>query len=106
MTAWKACGPKLTNVGEHSQAVITRLDESGSDGAHKPCVSLKSSFDLVSSILLYFQSTHQSLNTENIFSNPSALIKVGAHANDLPPPTISFLFHPVPIFQLNSNLRI
>lgn len=42
MTAWKACGPKLTNVGEHSQAVITRLDESGSDGAHKPCVSLKS----------------------------------------------------------------
>jgi hypothetical protein len=106
MTAWKACGPKLPSASGHLQAAIIKFDESKSGGAHKPCVALKSSFDLTPSTALYFQNAAQSLNAQDIFINLSNLIGDGVHANDPSPPSLGFPFHLVPIFQLNSNLRI
>ena len=93
MTAWKACGPKLSSAGVHSQSVITELDESKPGAAHKPCVALKSSFDLTSSTPLCFQNAAQSLITQDVFINASNLIGEGVHANDPSPPSLGFPFH-------------
>lgn len=103
--AWRACGPKPGGAGGRSRAVIVPFDKNEAQESHGPCASLKNQLDLASFAGAHFQESLRSLKSPKAPMAQDGIVDGGVLSNNLSPP-LNFLFRSVPIFQLNSNLRI
>ncbi len=106
MTAWDYCGRLPKQPRLETQAALAQSNQIKFNKAHHPCASLKSPYDLVSTFRV---STQETLHTFKLFiSRSGKCFFVGKRffANDLSPPFENPSPLAVPIFQLNSNLRI
>ena len=106
MTAWDYCGPQPKQPHLETQTALAQFNQIKFKKAHHPCASLKSPYDLVSAFRI---STQEILHAfKFLISLVGKYFFTVKHffANDSSPPFTNPPPQAVPIFQLNSNLRI
>ena len=106
MTAWDYCGPQPKQAHLDTKVALTQFSQIKFQKAHHPCASLKSPYDLVSSFRVSAQEISHSLKLLISLSGKPLILKNDFFASDPSPPFANPPPQTVPIFQLNSNLRI
>ena len=106
MTAWDYCGPQPEQLRLEIKAALAQFDQIKFKKAHHPCASLKSPYDLASSFKVSTQEIFHSLKLLISLSGKPLILKNDFFASDPSPPFANPPPQTVPIFQLNSNLRI
>ena len=106
MTAWDYCGPQPQQPRLETKAALAQFNQIKFKKAHHPCASLRSPYDLVSSFRVFGQEIFQAFRSLLSLSGKYFVFKDYSVANDLSPPLAHSPPQTIPIFQLNSNLRI
>lgn len=106
MSAWDYCGPQPKQPRLETQAAIAQFNQIKFKKAHHPCVSLNSPYDVVSSFRISAQESINTFKSLIFVAGKRFFFEKHFFANDSSPPFADPLPQAVPIFQLNSNLRI
>jgi len=106
MTAADYCGPKPKEPRLAPHAALLKFNQIKFKKAHHPCASLDSPYDLVSIFRLFQKEGFSSLKFLPLFAEKNASVGRFLFLNDLSPPFANPPPQAIPIFQLNSNLRI
>ena len=106
MTAADYCGPQPKQPRLETQAALAKFNQIKFKKAHHPCASLKNPYDLVSTFRVSAQEILKAFKFLISIAKKSFLFEKHFFANDSSPPFVNPPPQAVPIFQLNSNLRI